>query len=443
MHRKTPVVPWASFLVALAVPLSAAAAQTPAQTPAASSGFTVNLPLTFFGEVRARPEWFSGATGQPGDQYTYLRSRIGVRFDPTPGARIVVQAQDSRVLGAETNTNATAVAADVFDLHQAYLELYNQSGKLSAAVRAGRQEISFGNERLIGVSNWTNTGRTFDAVRVLLSPRATESAPAPAWTATLVGSAVEERGAHFDVPGTATADHLFAAAYATHTLFGDGLIDGTVLYDRNGHYRAYNDASRTTFDSHLTTRLGPAPLRAELEGAWQTGRQHVLATGVSQDLEAWLAAARLATLPFGSRRAFVGVGADILSGDGSPLDGRYSAFATMYPSNHGFYGLMDLIGDPATSTKERGLADVLANGAIGLTSRSSLRAEVHHFSMMAGTDRPLGWETDLTLPTRVNRAATVDLGYSAFRADDGAGVVGLANPGRTRSWVYLQLTVGF
>lgn len=427
--------------------LSLAAALTPRASAVAQSApsttITTNIPVAFFGEVRLRPEWFSASSTQRGDQYTYLRSRLGVRIDPTPGARIVLQGQDSRVLGAEGHTVATAVAADVFDLHQAYLEVYNSSGPLAATVRAGRQEVVFGNERLIGASNWTNTGRTFDAVRVLVQPRMTDSSARAPWTATLFGSTMEERGVHFDVPASATADHLLAGAYATHVVFGEGTIDGTVLYDRNAPYRAYNDANRTTFDSRLTTRLGSAPVRAELEGAWQTGRQKVTATGVAQDVEAWLAAARLAMLPTGSRRAFVGVGADLLSGDATPTDGRYTAFSTMYPSNHSFYGLMDLIGDPATSTKDRGLADVLANGSIGLTTRSTLRAEVHHFSTMAGTPRPLGWETDLTLPTRINRAATVDVGYSAFRADDAAGVVGLADPGKTRSWLYLQLTVGF
>ena len=33
------------------------------------------------------------------------------------------------------------------------------------ALRAGRQEINFGDQRLVGSSNWTNTARTFDAVR--------------------------------------------------------------------------------------------------------------------------------------------------------------------------------------------------------------------------------------------------------------------------------------
>jgi hypothetical protein len=440
MHRSTTPVLAASFLAALLMPFAAAAAQTPAP----SAGVATTLPLSFFGEVRLRPEWFSAASTTPGDQYTYLRARLGVRIDPAPGARIVLQGQDSRVFGAEANSTASAQAADLFDLHQAYLEVYNQSGPLSATVRAGRQEMAFGNQRLIGVSNWTNTGRTFDAVRVLVEPRvSTESATGTPWTATLVGAAIEERGARFDEPASATADHLLAGLYATHTVFGDGVLDGTVLYDRNAHYRAYNDANRTTFDSHLTTRLGPAPLHAELEGAWQTGRQHVTESGASQDLDAWLAAARLATLPAGSRRAFIGIGADILSGDATPVDGHYTAFATMYPSNHGFYGLMDLIGDPSSSTQERGLVDLLANGSIGLTTRSTLRAELHHFATAAGTDRPLGWEADLGLPTRINHAATIDVGYSAFHADDGAGVVGLADPGKTRSWVYVQLTVGF
>lgn len=52
------------------------------------------------------------------------------------------------------------------EFHQLY---YNRAGLLHGGldIRAGRQELSYGEERLIGPSNWTNTGRTFDGVRAV------------------------------------------------------------------------------------------------------------------------------------------------------------------------------------------------------------------------------------------------------------------------------------
>jgi hypothetical protein len=357
------------------------------------------------------------------------------------------------VFGAENSASIAAVAADVFDLHQGYLELANQSGSLTATLRAGRQEIALGNERLVGAANWTNTARSFDGARLLLAPGGGAAQPGrEPWTATLFAATVEERGAHF---GTATssattstptgsADHVVAGAYAMRSLGGSGALDATVLYDRGGHYRAYDGANRLTVDAHLVgNQPAGLPLRVELEGAVQDGRQRVASTGSQQDVSAWLAGARLNSVPFARRHASVGIGADVLSGDATPTDGRYTAFSTMYATNHPFYGLMDVIGDPAATTKERGLVDAFATGAMAATASSNVKAELHRFTLAAGADRPLGWEADLALPTRVSRAATIELGYSLFRADSGAASVGLGKSGAFQNWLYLQLSVGF
>jgi hypothetical protein len=47
---------------------------------------------------------------------------------------------------------------DTFDFRQAFIDFHTES----ASFFAGRQELKFGGERLIGISDWTNTSRTFD-----------------------------------------------------------------------------------------------------------------------------------------------------------------------------------------------------------------------------------------------------------------------------------------
>jgi hypothetical protein len=307
-------------------------------------------------------------------------------------------------------------------------------------VRAGRQEIALGNERLVGAVNWSNTGRTFDGARVLLAP----AGAAPRWTATAFAATVEERGARA-AAATRAADHALAGVHATRAL-GDAALDVTLLHDVGGHYRAYDDARRTTLDARLRTGrvLG---VGAELEGAVQVGRQRALATADvpehAQAVRAWLAGARLATAPLGARRAVATVGVDALSGDASPADGRYTAFATMYASNHAFYGLMDLVGEPAASTRERGLVDAFATASVQLHPAAALRAELHRLATAAGDDRLLGWEADLALPVRVGATAGLELGLAAFRAAPGASAVGLCADGRTHARGYLQLRAGF
>ena len=108
-----------------------------------------------------------------------------------------LQLQDSRVLGTEGNRVSSTV--DVFDLHQGYLQLVAPWRGSEIGLRAGRQEIALGNERLVGAVNWSNTGRTFDGARVMLAP------PGPAgadrWSVTAFAAVMEENGRRFGARG--------------------------------------------------------------------------------------------------------------------------------------------------------------------------------------------------------------------------------------------------
>ncbi len=423
-----------SLAVAL---LAAAVAPAGAQTSPGSS------PITFFGEARTRSEWDHPVSATPTDAFTYLRSRFGARIDAAPGARIVLQLQDSRVLGAEGSSSPAAAAADVFDLHQGYLELTGSLGGLGSTVRAGRQEIGLGNERLVGPVGWSNVGRSFDGVRWLVSRKSAEGADQ--WAASAMAAVIEERGRHFGATTTPSSDHSVGALYARRN-WSAAALDATILYDGGAQYRSYANANRTTVDARLFAPHLVDLVRVELEGAYQAGSQHFVApTGAEtrQTVGAWLAGARIGTPNIDGRRATATLGLDVVSGDAAPGDGRYSAFSTMFATNHPFYGLMDLIGDPATTTKDRGLVDAFASGTRVLSSNVAMKGEVHDFRLAEGSNRSLGWEGDLALPIRVNPAATVEAGYSIFRASSGANTIGLGARGATAQWAYLQLTVGF
>src|SRR5512132_2039521 len=121
---------------------AAAKPATPPPPPAAAAAMPT-IPITFFGEVRTRSEYDRPGGAVAADAFTYLRTRFGARIDAAPGARIVLQLQDSRVLGAEGN--ATTPAPDAFDLHQGYVELSAPWRRVAVGVRAGRQEIALAN----------------------------------------------------------------------------------------------------------------------------------------------------------------------------------------------------------------------------------------------------------------------------------------------------------
>jgi hypothetical protein len=133
----------------------------------------------------------------------------------------------------------------------------------------------------------------------------------------------------------------------------------------------------------------------------------------------------------------------VLSGDARPHDARYSAFNTLYGSNHAFYGLMDVIGEPAATTHERGLVDVLGSGGVTMNGSVAVRAEAHRFSFTTGAQRDLGWELDLMMPIRVLPTSWLELGYSLFRAGREASNLGLGAQGSVRDWAFVQLRVAF
>ena len=416
-----------------AAPISAQSAAPPAQM--------LSLPMVFSGEVRSRTEWDAPGGAASPDVFTMLRSRFGVRVEPTHALTMVLQLQDSRVLGTEGNRASSAV--DVFDLHQGYLQLVAPWRGSELALRAGRQEIAFGNERLVGAVNWSNTGRTFDGARLSLAPAG--PAGAERWSLTSFAAVMEENGRRFGgaVPGTDPApDHVVLGAYASRGAPAKAGADVTLLYDGGARYRSYADAHRTTADARVRVPLAFS-FRVELEGAVQTGAQlYVPATGAptAQRVRAWLAAARLARA-IGRGTAIAGM--DLLSGDDSPADARYSAFGTMFGTNHPFYGLLDVIADPAATTKERGLRDLFLTATHPVTTRLEPLSELKRLALATGTGRRLGTEADLVAPVRLAAGTTLELGYALFRAGPAAEPLGLGTDRSYRKWSYLQLRAGF
>jgi hypothetical protein len=400
-------------------------------------GDSSRLAITTYGEVRTRSEWDRPLAATSTDFFTLMRSRLGVRIVPSSSAKIVMEMQDSRVLG-----DATSSARQSFDLHQGYLELTTPLAGRALQIRAGRQEIALANERLVGAVGWSNFGRAFDGLRLSMT-----SKNATTWTADLFGATLEERGRHFGPDRAApTQDHTLGGVYLTRALnkAGTARAELTGLLDVGSGYRVFHDARRSTVDLRLR-HASLHGLRFELEGALQSGRQHVVIDSVHnpQDVGAWLAGVRIGNAATSSSPLAIVIGADVLSGDNAARDGRYSAFSTLYGTNHPFYGLIDLVGDPAATTRERGLQDVFAQADIRFTDKLRVHTEVHHMQLATGSNRSLGWEADAVLPLQISDLARIDLGYSAFRAGTGAADVGLGTAGRFQHWAYVQLRASF
>ena len=143
------------------------------QTPAPSNNFVpsdelnAQLPkwLRFSGEYRARMEGFTGGAFKPSNDDLYLlnRFRLNLKIQPVSWLKFNFQGQDARVWG-KNQKPAAPPFQDTMDLRMAYVEIGDVE-KGAFALRTGRQELFFGEQRLVGHVSWLNTARTFDAIR--------------------------------------------------------------------------------------------------------------------------------------------------------------------------------------------------------------------------------------------------------------------------------------
>lgn len=103
--------------------------------------------------------------GPKSDAYNLTQLRIMMIVHPAKWLRIVGETQDSRIYLNDGRVATSPPYANTWDIRQAYAQLGDpEDGWFDLSV--GRRMQSYGEERLIGPSDWLNQGRTFDVVRL-------------------------------------------------------------------------------------------------------------------------------------------------------------------------------------------------------------------------------------------------------------------------------------
>ena len=138
-------------------------------------------PITEFN--RHLPEWFQFGGqfrdryemaghigyGPVNDAYDLTQLRLGIYLRPSKWFEFVGVTQDSRVF-FNHHERYQPPYQDTWNIREAYVRIGNETHGLADLV-AGRQMFSFGDERVIGPSDWLNMGRTFDTVRLDVHPK--------------------------------------------------------------------------------------------------------------------------------------------------------------------------------------------------------------------------------------------------------------------------------
>jgi hypothetical protein len=284
------------------------------------------------GEFRERFEGFThaGFTPSRDDSYWLSRLRINAAVAPSKRWSATVQLQDARVADKSVGPTTPPFRGPL-DLRMAYADVGDMQ-KGSVAVRGGRQELVFGEQRLIGHLNWTNTARSFDGVRATFRRGAYQ-------VDVFGASVVRIQADSFDESGN--GNKLGGAYGALSALVPNAVVEPYFFWRADRGLRTETAATGNLDQKTIGTRFNgrlPAGLDYGVEMAVQNGSLG------SDSISAWAGHWQL-------RESFTGplnfklVGEfNYASGDSNPADGARGTFDQLYPTGHDKLGLADQVG---------------------------------------------------------------------------------------------------
>ncbi len=370
--------------------------------------------ITVGGQIRPRSE-FRDPVGGTMDTFTSMRIRANVTATPDRNVTAFIQLQDVRLWGEETNTLGD-FNADNIDLHQGYAD-FKMIGGAPVALRIGRQELSLGGQRLIGAAGWTQQARSFDGLKLSLTP---------------------EKG-RVDVIGFRTAEGTGGTNPTDASLLG---IHGIITAMQNASLDLYTFYNHVTGANTNEVTIGAryAANRPRwmyrLESTFQTGERG------GQDVTAFMFGAR-----FGHKikdKGAVALWYDYLSGDDDPTDGKAKVFNTLFAANHKFYGFYDLFLNIPVHTAGLGLQDIALKTSATPHKDLTLRFDFHSFLLAkkgTQTSSHLGEEVDFTLIYRYANGISFTGGVSFVIQDD--ALAGIGRLTQNAGWGYLMTNVAF
>ena len=367
-----------------------------------------------------------------------------------------------------------------FDLHQAYVFIGNHK-EFPVSLKIGRQELVYGDHRLVGHFRWNNNARTFDALKLR-------------WQNALFGVDVFTGGVVYNDHGNLNKTNpqdVFSGAYFNFPTLAKNEIVEAYFLARNVERGIATDnwsgvpapfrfpGAQDLYTVGLRVKSKPnayGPWDYGIEAMLQFGNRTAVFAGSTP--AAALAAPRLdqdahaVVLQAGYTWADTWASPRLAliyshgSGDRNAADGKSQTFQNLFPTNHLFYGYMDL-------SSLQNMNDVRLALTLKPKPSLSLALEYHlhildHTSdfwyNVAGVPRnftgaavgsgsgyrinpsysaTVGQEIDFVAGWSVTHYAQVELGLSHyFRGDyikESLRTVG----SKDASYAYLQLTMNF
>ncbi|MCG3125728.1 MAG: hypothetical protein CHACPFDD_00554 [Phycisphaerae bacterium] len=357
--------------------------------------------------------------------------------------RIYFEGIDSR---AETvNIAKQTFQENRWDFHQFFADLRFLGEDVPLTLRVGRQEMLYGKERLVGISDTSNTRRRFEGAKILWDDGKLKAdvfyvRPVPV---------------DADTGGTHTLDDYdeqshFYGSHWSWKLNKDHGVDAYVFAHRhtgdltnpNGHV---GDLSLYTVGSRFWGKTGPWDYETEVSGQW--------GKFAGDTVQAWHSTADTGwtfDLPAKPR---AGAGFIITTGDRNATDGMVQTYDPLFAT-----GLTPLDNYVKVGTRPN-IISPNVNVSIKPHDALTARAAYHMFWLTqvqdalytsprsvlrrdptGGAGREVGSELDLALEWTVDAHSTFLFGYSHYWDSD---VIQATGASENVSLLYFQYTLRF
>jgi hypothetical protein len=284
--------------------------------------------MTLDMELRGRTEEQTSLGYVSGKDRLYELTRVwgGVQVRPASWLTGYAQFLDLHALGLPLRDVASNMR-DTFDLRQGYLNFHYKPAQFIA----GRQELKFGDERVIGISDWTNTSRTWDGFDL----RVGDKNRLDLFSTSVVvihPTSLDNHGAGLTFHGAwgniatlvpKTSIQPFVLVHATRGVTSNEGLAGNKI--------------AVTYGSYFETKL---PLRFDASGTGDLQRGDYS----NDSIHAGAGILRFGYAIPSAWKFHVQGEYDWASGNAHRDPFRYGTYDQQYPSNHDAFGLVDLFG---------------------------------------------------------------------------------------------------
>jgi hypothetical protein len=385
----------------------------------------VKAQFSLSGEFRPRTEYSHGystlaAEDQKASLFTSQRTRLNFDYKMDL-LKVGLVLQDVRIWGSQAQLVSNQDFAT--SVHQAWAEI---SLSPELALKVGRQELNYDDQRILGNVGWNQQGRSHDVALFKFSKKVNVH----------LGIAHHEN--------TNRKDNFFDGADAYKDLQFLWInrktekLNWSLLFLNNGKPVKVGTEQKSkysqTFGIHIEVPVKKLAFAGNLY--FQTGED-----GANKSLNAFNLLAE-ATYKSSDKTQWL-AGYEIISGTDYDKVEKNNSFTPLYGTNHKFNGFMDYfyVGNHLGNV---GLQDAYAKFATS-KNKTAFNADLHFFAsaakISATADNYLGTELDLSLTQTLNPATKITFGYSQLFGSSSMEILKGGSKGTTNNWAYLMITV--